>query len=435
MFTRKANNRARNLHHRRGGGGRKRPSYERLFLFVILMLACVWIMGMVGMVFYHGYYKKPMQQPVQPQKVERRAPLGLGGKTATLPLPFESPLLIVTCSRSSYLQETLEDIRKYIPRDCRMGCPIIVSQDGNNRDVVNVISHYKDVFQQMNIPLVHIQHTSALRGGNNAYQALAIHYGWALNQVFEYNNGQAQRVIILEEDLHVASDFFDYFYHLSPILESDSTLFAVSAFNDNGFRDKVKDSTRVLRTDFFPGLGWMLTRKLWDVEWKIKWPNGYWDDWVRDPAQRQSRHVLRPEVSRTYHFGSHGGASGNEFGDQLSRVLLNPTPINWEQQDLTYLQHDAYNRKYLQLIQDAQPASSVVHAMSLGHSTQNVRLEYKDLDDFFRQARMLELMDDEKAGISRTSYKGVVETRPSGDAILFLTPSMEQLVKEFRIYL
>jgi len=40
-------------------------------------------------------------------------------------------------------------------------------------------------------------------------------------------------------------------------------------------------------------------------------------------------------------------------------------------------------------------------------------------------------MDDEKAMVPRTAYKGVVETRPHGNHILFLTPPMEELRKEF----
>lgn len=46
------------------------------------------------------------------------------------------------------------------------------------------------------------------------------------------------------------------------------------------------------------GLGWMLTSQLWE-ELKIKWPETFWDDWMRDPAQRQGRACVRPEVSRT----------------------------------------------------------------------------------------------------------------------------------------
>ena len=31
----------------------------------------------------------------------------------------------------------------------------------------------------------------------------------------------------------------------------------------------------------------MLNMRLWD-EWGPKWPKGYWDDWLREPAQRKT---------------------------------------------------------------------------------------------------------------------------------------------------
>lgn len=52
------------------------------------------------------------------------------------------------------------------------------------------------------------------------------------------------------------------------------------------------------RSDFFPGLGWMMQRSLW-LEMRKKWPNGFWDDWIREPINRKNRACLRPEISRT----------------------------------------------------------------------------------------------------------------------------------------
>jgi alpha-1,3-mannosyl-glycoprotein beta-1,2-N-acetylglucosaminyltransferase len=54
----------------------------------------------------------------------------------------------------------------------------------------------------------------------------------------------------------------------------------------------------VHRSDFFPGLGWMMLRSLW-LELREKWPEAFWDDWIRDKNQRKNRSCLRPEISRT----------------------------------------------------------------------------------------------------------------------------------------
>jgi alpha-1,3-mannosyl-glycoprotein beta-1,2-N-acetylglucosaminyltransferase len=185
-------------------------------------------------------------------------------------------------------------VLRYLPEDCSIACPIIISQDGTDANVAKVIQEFQ--IQHSEVPILHWQHTvpSLRRGKLNPYQALAVHYGWALRQVFSLP--PTERVLILEEDLHIAPDFFTYFAKMAPLLDRDHNLLAVSAFNDNGLKSKVKDATRVLRSDFFPGLGWCMTKRLWDEELATKWPEGYWDDWLREPAQRQGRHILRPEV-------------------------------------------------------------------------------------------------------------------------------------------
>lgn len=75
-----------------------------------------------------------------------------------------------------------------------------------------------------------------------------------------------------EEDIEIAPDFFEYFIHLSPLLDSDPTVYCISGWNDNGKAMHVKDPgllsnmglliriVALYRTDFFPGLGWMMTR-------------------------------------------------------------------------------------------------------------------------------------------------------------------------------
>ena len=37
----------------------------------------------------------------------------------------------------------------------------------------------------------------------------------------------------------------------------------MSAWNDNGQKGKVLDAEKLYRSDFFPGLGWMMTSDMW----------------------------------------------------------------------------------------------------------------------------------------------------------------------------
>lgn len=53
------------------------------------------------------------------------------------------------------------------------------------------------------------------------YYKIARHYGWALNTVFDQG---FEFVIIVEDDLNVAPDFFDYFMATHTLLRDDPTL-------------------------------------------------------------------------------------------------------------------------------------------------------------------------------------------------------------------
>lgn len=277
---------------------KRRPCIERVVVLLLLALAWSWIAAAFVIVYHsmdtassaaaataqnnNNNNMQPQRQPPITQQQQDNVIVG------------ETPLLIFTCRRAEYLRETLNDVFSFLPKDCRIGCPVIISQDGHDASVEQVVKEFQKKYSS--IPIQHYQHDPESNLRKQPYKELAIHYKWAIHQVF-FDHPHAQQVIILEEDLHLAPDFFGYFEKMTPLLNADSSLLAVSAFNDNGIQGKIKDPKRILRSDFFPGLGWMLTRRLWDNELSSKWPDGYWDDWLREPQQRQGRHILRPEVS------------------------------------------------------------------------------------------------------------------------------------------
>mmetsp|Transcript_28293 Transcript_28293/g.46842 ORF Transcript_28293/g.46842 Transcript_28293/m.46842 type:complete len:82 (-) Transcript_28293:277-522(-) len=65
--------------------------------------------------------------------------------------------------------------------------------------------------------------------------------------------------------------------------------------------------------------------------------------------------------------------------------------------------------------------------------SRDVRVEYASFNEFKQLAAQLKIMDDEKAGIPRTAYRGVVEIRPHGDFILFLSPPLNDLKSAFHL--
>ena len=102
---------------------------------------------------------------------------------------------------------------------------------------------------------------------------------------------------------------------MSYLLSTDTSVYCVSAYNDNGQPEFVFDPSRVRadliivalvwRTDYFPALGWMIYKSQWN-ELKQSWPTDYWRDWIHSPLIRQERVCVYPEVSRIVTFGDVG---------------------------------------------------------------------------------------------------------------------------------
>jgi alpha-1,3-mannosyl-glycoprotein beta-1,2-N-acetylglucosaminyltransferase len=256
------------------------------------------------------------------------------------------------------------------------------------------------------------------------YFKIARHYGWALNQTFNVMN--YEQVVIVEDDLEVAPDFYDYFEATLPILRSDPTLWCVSAWNDNGKGGQIDGSNQDLlyRTDFFGGLGWMLTRELWNSELSVKWPKSYWDDWMRQPVQRKGRACIRPEISRTKTFGKVGVSNGLFFDKHLKFIELNAMPVKFMEQDLTYLSKVNYDKAMDEMLLKKSPVASLMDVKNgLVKNNSSVRVVYHTKEVFKKIARALGIMDDFKSGVPRMAYRGTVSTMYKGQRV-FVSPNV-----------
>ena len=88
---------------------------------------------------------------------------------------YDSPLLIFTCQRARYLQETLEYIYESMmhfdsTKPCTFGCPIIISEDGRHHDEIQqVISEYRNKFEMSSkkVPIIHMIHNIQDQYNNN----------------------------------------------------------------------------------------------------------------------------------------------------------------------------------------------------------------------------------------------------------------------------
>ncbi|KAJ4846640.1 hypothetical protein Tsubulata_014654 [Turnera subulata] len=146
-------------------------------------------------------------------------------------------VVIMACNRADYLERTINSVLKYqSPIASRY--PLFVSQDGSNSDVRSKALSYDKLMymQHLDSEPVHTERPGELI----AYYKIARHYKWALDQLFYKHN--FSRVIILEDDMEIAPDFFDYFEATAALLDRDKSIMAVSSWNDNGQKQFVHDS-------------------------------------------------------------------------------------------------------------------------------------------------------------------------------------------------
>ena len=144
----------------------------------------------------------------------------------------------------------------YVNANSRSGVPIVVSEDGDDSSVRKVVSDAISRASESGIPITHVHHPNHHLPAENGYFKLSRHFGWALGHVF--NNLKAKRVIILEEDLEIAPDFFEFFSSVKTLVDEDESILCASAWNDNGSKALARDNKILFRSDFFPGLGWMM---------------------------------------------------------------------------------------------------------------------------------------------------------------------------------
>lgn len=160
----------------------------------------------------------------------------------------------------------------------------------------------------------------------------------------------------------------------------------------------------------------MMTRSLWD-ELSVKWPRGYWDDWLREPLQRKGRHIIRPEVCRSYHFGAHGVSQG-EFQDGfLNDIKLADKYESFTAMDLSYLEKERWDKEYLASV---TRATTVTFDSFSKHAQpgNEVKIFYNGFEggytSFVNVAQWAGVMDNIKANVPRTAYKGIVTSYRDG---------------------
>ena len=179
----------------------------------------------------------------------------LAAKTVLNNRAADVPVTIIASNRPQYLYRMLRTLLSADGADPSM---ITVFIDGFYEEPMAVAKLFG---------LRGIQHTPI--GSKNA--RITQHYRASLTATFNLYP-EAKYLIVLEEDLDVSPDFFSYFSQTLPLLESDPSLYCVSAWNDQGYEHTASDPSRLYRVETMPGLGWILKRSLYKEELEPRWP-------------------------------------------------------------------------------------------------------------------------------------------------------------------
>ncbi|XP_014672853.1 PREDICTED: alpha-1,3-mannosyl-glycoprotein 2-beta-N-acetylglucosaminyltransferase-like [Priapulus caudatus] len=331
-------------------------------------------------------------------------------------------VLVFSCNRPT-VSRNLDQLIKYRPSATSF--PIIVSQDCGDKPTAAVIQDYvkrRDVLTHIRQPDLSDIVLPPKQKKFAGYYKIARHYRWALNQAF--HELKYDTVIIVEDDLDVAPDFFEYFAATYRVLKADPTLWCVSAWNDNGKPSLIANDPELLhRTDFFPGLGWMLQKSTW-LELEPKWPITFWDDWMRHPDQRKGRACIRPEISRTITFGKIGVSKGQYFEQHLKFIKLNTKMVTWTKKDLSYLDEKRYIPEFVERVYSSTPEVGIRQVQAREVSQHDaVRVTYTTQTSFKILSKALGMMTDVKAGVARTAYRGVVSIMFNGQRVYLAPPA------------
>lgn len=224
---------------------------------------------------------------------------------------------VVAYNRPEMLNECLTSLLKV--RGVEKGM-VVVYQDGTMPSVAAVAQkHGVRVVQETGRPK-----------GNEGAEDIAAHYKWTFKQIFNAQPAPDYSIVV-EDDMIFSADFFDFFRQLTPVLDSDPTLWCISSWNDNAMKGLVKpDPTKVYRTDFFLGLGWLMRRDLFQNELEASWPPTHWDHWMRQPEISKGRECLFPQIPRNHNIGKIGVHSDEELYNRYFRdVAFNtdPSPV------------------------------------------------------------------------------------------------------------
>eukprot|EP01127_Copromyxa_protea_P014862 TRINITY_DN419_c0_g1_i1.p1 TRINITY_DN419_c0_g1~~TRINITY_DN419_c0_g1_i1.p1 ORF type:complete len:652 (-),score=79.58 TRINITY_DN419_c0_g1_i1:40-1995(-) len=266
---------------------------------------------------------------------------------------------------------------------------------------------------------------------------------WCLFEyLFEIVRDDVQGIIILEDDLLVSPDFFDYFRQAFPVLMSDTDAWCISAWNDNGWPGVISNPGRIRKQEHFGGLGWGISKREWENDLKYyeyrksDRMEDAWDSQVEKIfLSKSGRTCIYPEIPRTHH-NSLSVSSGNSASSALQRNWFTNMQLN----QITHVEYEIdqlrqYDDEIMKSLSRGYFISCMDDALSFHNSTLIV---FWDAESHYDAAwkRIGQILDNNAIHAGgwkplRTVYKGLLEI-VWGTNRLFVVGSYSPFVSNLR---
>lgn len=228
------------------------------------------------------------------------------------------PILMPVYSRPHYLKRVLDGLAEV---DGISETLLIISQDGNNREVSDLISRIDFTDK------IILRHSRPFFGALSFFwdslHAVSTNIHWMLDFTFERTGAKA--AIVLEDDIVPSVDFLNYFNWVrTHVLDRDEVM-TVTAFNLNsrisverGFdpRNHPCDLVRNMEdgNEKFTGWSWAISRSKWPLI-KKQWSFLSWDIGLNRIQLGLGLVSYKPVLARAKNIGMQGGINFTELED------------------------------------------------------------------------------------------------------------------------
>uniref|UniRef100_A0A0M3IDU4 Alpha-1,3-mannosyl-glycoprotein 2-beta-N-acetylglucosaminyltransferase n=1 Tax=Ascaris lumbricoides TaxID=6252 RepID=A0A0M3IDU4_ASCLU len=316
-------------------------------------------------------------------------------------------VIVIACYRTALLRRVLNDISRLLPKSGKFG--VFVSLGCDNSDARQIMEQFTNIVQiesqrlnstrEVNstgygeelsaafLARITTERRKSLlkRGRRDELIRISAQYKYALSIVFDVF--AYDYAVFIEENSLISDDFFEYFLAGERLLSQDTSIFCISAWNDNGIPSLIERNNSLLwRSDFFSGVGWMISSSTWS-DLSNQWVELFWDEWLRMKMYDQGKVCIRPEISR---IAIADDSSSREVVEEtepygFKAVTLNAEPFNFTAANLDYLIREHYDAELEKTIGEAiiVEESDIFNGL-MDHNRSPIKIYYSTTQQFER---------------------------------------------------